>query len=145
MLRRLAHLTVRRRVLVLVLTAVGFVLAGAIGGGVADQLSSGGFDDPASESSRAEAALDDAFDTGAPNIVLLVTADAGTTVDDPTLAASATALVEELQAEPDMGQVASYWTLGKPAPLRSSDDAEESSALIAARIEGDQDLSLIHI
>ncbi len=136
MLRRLAHLTVRRRALVLVLTAVAFVLAGAIGGGVAEHLSSGGFDDPASESARAQAALDDTFDTGAPNLILLVTADAGTDVDDPTLSASATELVAELEAQPDIGQVASYWTLGRPPPLRSESG---DSAIVAARIDGDQD------
>ncbi|HEX7134144.1 MAG TPA: hypothetical protein VF228_16325, partial [Iamia sp.] len=116
MLSRLAHLTVRRRVLVLVLAVVGFVLAGAIGGGVAEHLSSGGFDDPASESSRAEEALEDTFGTGAPNILLLVTADEGTDVDSLALAASAEEVVAELAAQPDIDEVASYWTLGRPPP-----------------------------
>ncbi|QYG91536.1 MMPL family transporter [Iamia sp. SCSIO 61187] len=135
MLTRLAHLTVRRRVLVLVLATVGFALAGAVGGGVAEHLSSGGFDDPASESSRAEDALADTFGTGAPNVLLLVTADDGTDVDAPALAASAEALVAELEAQPDIDEVASYWTLGRPPPLRS---AEGDSAIVVARIEGDQ-------
>ncbi|HEU5153040.1 MAG TPA: MMPL family transporter [Iamia sp.] len=135
MLSRLAHLTVRRRVLVLVLATVGFMLAGAVGGGVAEHLSSGGFDDPASESSRAEEALEDTFGTGAPNVLLLVTAADGTDVDDPRLAASAEELVADLEAQPDIGEVASYWTLGRPPPLRSADGDE---AIIVARIEGDQ-------
>jgi RND superfamily putative drug exporter len=135
MLSRLAHLTVRRRVLVLVLAVVGFALAGAIGGGVAEHLSSGGFDDPSSESSRAEDALEDTFGTGAPNILLLVTADEGTDVDSPALAASAEAVVAELDAQPDIDEVASYWTLGRPPPLRSADG---DSAIIVARIQGDQ-------
>ncbi len=135
MLSRLAHLTVRRRVLVLVLATVGFVLAGAIGGGVAEHLSSGGFDDPASESSQAEDALEDTFGTGAPNVLLLVTAAEGTDVDGPAVTASAEALVAELEAQPDIAEVASYWTLGRPPPLRSADGTE---AIIVARIEGDQ-------
>ena len=53
MLSRFAHLTIRRRRLILVLAVVGFAMAGALGGGVAKHLSSGGFDDPSSESSQA--------------------------------------------------------------------------------------------
>ncbi|HYI60679.1 MAG TPA: MMPL family transporter [Acidimicrobiales bacterium] len=136
MLTRLAHLSVRRRVLILVLAAVAFVAAGAVGGGVADHLSAGGFDDPSSESSRAEDVLAERFGTGSPNLVLLVTAEEGTTVDDATVAASAQALTDQLAAEPDVDDVASYWSLGRPPPLRSE---AADSALVVARIEGDQD------
>ncbi|HXH55717.1 MMPL family transporter [Iamia sp.] len=139
MLTRLAHLSVTRRRLVLVLAGVAFVLAGAVGGGVAEQLSAGGFDDPSSESSRAEAALAEEFDTGSPNIVFLVTATDGLTVDDPSVAGAAEALTARIEAEGDIDDVASYWSLGRPPPLRSVDGAPESSALIVARIVGDQD------
>ena len=136
---RLAELPVRRRRLILVLAAVAFAVAGAIGGGVAEHLSSGGFDDPSSESARAAAYLADEIDAGSPNLVLLVTADDGLTVDDPAVEAAATEVADRLAAEPDVDDVASYWSLGRPAPLRSTDDADHSSALIVARIAGDQD------
>lgn len=138
-MKRLAHLAVRRRRIILVLAALGFVLAGAVGGGVVQYLSSGGFDDPDAEGSLAERELIDIFDTGTPNMILLVSADGGLSVDDPLVEASATDLVERLAAEPDVDDVGSYWTMGKPAPLRAGDDAEHSSALIVARIAGDQD------
>ena len=135
MLSRLAHLTVRRRVLILALAAVAFAGAGAVGGGVAQHLSSGGFDVPSSESSRAERALAERFGTGAPNVLLLVTADPGRDVDDPRLAAAAERVTARLAAQPDLADVASYWSLGRPAPLRSADARE---AIIVARIQGDQ-------
>ena len=138
-MKRLAHLAVRRRRIILVLAALGFVLAGAVGGGVVQHLSSGGFDDPDAEGSRAQQELLDTFNTGTPNVILLVTADDGLTVDDPRVEASATELTAALAAEPDMDDVASYWTLGNAPPLRSGDEAERSSALVVARIAGDQD------
>jgi RND superfamily putative drug exporter len=134
-LARLAQLTIRRRRLILVLAAVAFAAAGALGGGVAKHLSSGGFDDPSSESSQAKDILEEHFGTGSPNLVLLVTADSGT-VDSPTLAAAGQDLTQRLAAEPGVTDVASYWSLGSPPPLRSNDAKE---ALVVARVEGDQD------
>jgi RND superfamily putative drug exporter len=134
-LSRLATLTIRRRRRILVLAVIAFAAAGAIGGGVAEHLSSGGFDDPKSESSQAQDLLEEHFATGSPNLVLLVTADEGT-VDDATLARSGQQLTERLAAEPGVADVASYWSLGSPPPLRSSDSTQ---ALVVARIEGTQD------
>ena len=139
MLTRLAHLSVRRRRLILVLAALGFVVAGAVGGGVAEHLSAGGFDDPSAEASQAEEVLSDELGTGSPNLVLLVTADDGGSVDDAEVAASAGEVEARLAAEPDVADVASYWSLGRPAPLRSGPEAEQESALVVARIVGDQD------
>ena len=78
MLERLGRFTVRRRRAVLAVTALALVVAAAVGGGVASRLSSGGFTDPGSQSSRAERALRTVFHTGEPNVVLLVTARHGT-------------------------------------------------------------------
>lgn len=133
MLAALARVAIARRRLVLVLAVVAFALAGAVGGGVAAELHSGGFEDPDSESARADAALEDVFGAGVPNVVLLVRATEGT-VDD--LAEVGTALGEELAAEPDVTEVISYWTLGGAPPLRSADRTE---ALVLARIDGDDD------
>src|SRR5450759_5287195 len=72
---------VRRHRLVLALTTGALIVAGVVGGSVFAKLSSGGFEDPASASTRGYAALDKTFHTAAPSVVLLVTAPAG--VDDP--------------------------------------------------------------
>jgi RND superfamily putative drug exporter len=135
MLTRLGRLTVQRRKLVLVAAVVLFALAGSFGGSVADHLSSGGFEDPSSESYAADRALLDTLDAGTPNLVLLVTAPGGS-VDDPAVVAAGTALTERLAAEDHVSGAVSYWTLGNALPLRS---AGGNRALVLARIDGSQD------
>jgi RND superfamily putative drug exporter len=135
MLQRIGRFVIRRRKLVLVGAALAFVLSGAYGGPVSEHLSSGGFDDPASESFKADEALLDAFGTATPNLLLLVTAPDGD-VDAPEVAAAGQALTEELAGEADLANVVSYWSLGSPPPLRSD---EGDRALVLARIEGSED------
>ena len=77
MFQRLAQLLVRRPKRVLVAAAVAFLLAGAFGGGVADDLSRGGFEDPGSESYEASELLKEQFGQADPNVVLLLTAPEG--------------------------------------------------------------------
>ncbi|MER6096998.1 MMPL family transporter [Streptomyces sp. NPDC001728] len=113
----------------LVLTALA-VLAG---GGVADRMGSGGWEDPTAESTYAIEALEQRFPGSQPNLLLLV--DAGPAgVDDPTVAAEARRLTERLDAEPGIEGVGSYWSTGSPA-LRSEDGRQ---AVIAARIAGEE-------
>ncbi|MFJ8658814.1 MMPL family transporter [Streptomyces sp. NPDC093795] len=113
----------------LVLTALA-VLAG---GGVAERMGSGGWEDPAAESTYATEALERRFPGSQPNLLLLV--DAGPAgVDAPAAAAEARALAERLDAEPGVDGVGSYWSTGSPA-LRSEDGRQ---AVIAARIAGEE-------
>src|SRR5712691_4504437 len=98
MLERLGRFTVRRRRWILVATLGALVFAGAFGGKVADHLSTGGFDDPSSESSRAADALNQQFHTGNANFVLLVHARGGS-VDDPAVARQGLALTRRLAGE----------------------------------------------
>src|SRR3954451_5542220 len=77
MFTRLGRFTVRRRTGVLVGTVLVLVLAGFLGSGVFSKLSGGGFDNPSSDSTRAERALEDTFDSGSPNYILLVEANDG--------------------------------------------------------------------
>ena len=81
LLTRLARLSVRRRRWVLALTALLLAVAGYLGGGVAEELSPGGFDDPSSESTVAARLLEEQFGSGAQNLVLLVEATGG--VEEP--------------------------------------------------------------
>jgi RND superfamily putative drug exporter len=135
-LARLAGVTVRRRRRVLFVALLAFVASGAIGGGVADQLSSGGFDDPDAESTVVENVLLEEFDSGTPNVLLLVEARSGD-VDDPAVAEAGVALAEELAAEQfdglSMTQVLSYWALPAGNPLASDDGRQ---ALVLARYPG---------
>jgi putative drug exporter of the RND superfamily len=134
-LARLGRFSVRHRKAVLVGTAVFFVLAAALGSGVASKLSSGGFDDPASESSRARDEIEREFGDQDPDLVLLVTARRGS-VDDPDVVAAGNSLTTELAGERGVSRAISYWNLGSPPPLRSTDGRQ---ALVVAALRGDDE------
>ena len=127
---RIGRFAVRRRRLVLVLAAVGVVVAGAVGGGVVARLSSGGFDDPGSDSSTAQRLLADQFDAAPADVVLIVGATDGSDVDSPATAAAGQALSATLAAEDGVRDVTSYWSVRAPS-LRSTDG---TLALVQARL-----------
>ncbi len=134
-MERLGRFAVRRRRWILLSALAGIVAAGVFGGNVATHLSNGGFNDPSSQSSRAASTLNQVFHTGNPNLVLLVTARAGS-VDAPAVASEGMALTRRLAAEAGVADVASYWSLGHAPALRSTNG---SQALILARITGSDD------
>jgi putative drug exporter of the RND superfamily len=134
MLERIGRFVVRRRWVVLIGTGLFMAAAGFFGGGVAQELSNGGFQDPDSESTLAAQSLQEVFDTGEPNLLLLVTAKAG--VDDPSVSRAGLELTSELAREDGLTDVVSYWSLLNAPPLRSSDGLQ---ALVLARIVGDED------
>ncbi len=162
MFTRLGHFTVRRKRLVLFLSALVFGLSVVAGGGVFDRLAGGGFADPKAESTQAMERLDDLFDAGPPNIVLLITAtgdgrsvdtaagdsatgDSATensatqnsaTVDSATVAEAAREVEAVLADQALADDVVSYWSLGAVAPLRSDDSTQ---ALVLGRFTGDED------
>src|SRR5947209_13852989 len=134
MVTGLARFAVRRRRLVLVATLLFVALSIGFGTGVVKRLSGGGFNDPRSQSSRAERALATQFHTGMPNFTLLVKADAN--VDSPAVARAGEALTRRLSDQPGVGNVISYWTAGHPQTLRSTNGNE---ALILVRLLGSDD------
>jgi len=135
MLTRLGHTIVRRRRLVLICALIATAAAGAIGGGVASHLSSGGFQDPSAESTKAANLLEHQFHAADPNFVLLVTAKAGN-VNGAAVRQEGLALTEQLSHEPTIDAASSYWSLDDAPPLKSKDGTE---ALILAHITGSDD------
>ncbi|MGW1775347.1 MMPL family transporter [Streptomyces sp. NPDC002104] len=139
---RWTGLVTTRPRLSLLLALVVTALAVFAGGGVADRLGSGGWEDPAARSTYATKALEREFPGSQPNLLLLVdvgtAAAAGTAgtaaVDDPAVAAEAERLTARLAAEQGVTGVGSYWRTGLPT-LRSQDGRQ---ALIAARVPGDE-------
>ncbi|MFD1149648.1 MMPL family transporter [Saccharothrix hoggarensis] len=125
----LGRFAVRRRRLVLVAAAIVAVAAAVVGSGTLSALSLSRFEAPGTESLRAAEVLAEDFDTGNPNLTLLVTARGGD-VDDPATAARGRALAAELA--PDVRQVESYWDRRSPA-LRSEDGGQ---ALVLAWVPG---------
>jgi RND superfamily putative drug exporter len=131
--RRLSRFVVVRRVWVLVATGILAVLCVVIGADVAEQLSLGGTENPASESVVVEDDLGEAFvQARQPDFVLVVTARDGS-VDDAGVVAAAEDLEAELAADPDVALAQSYWSLDAP-PLKSTDGTQ---ALVLAALAGD--------
>ncbi|WP_432070562.1 MMPL family transporter [Streptomyces sp. AA1529] len=130
MFERMAELAIRRSRLVLTVAAVVVALMGALGAGAFGKLLTGGFDDPASQSSRARDVIEREFG-GETNLVLLVRAADGR-VDDPAAERTGRSLVSDLKAAQELGKVVSYWDTGSAA-LRSDDGRE---ALVLARVKG---------
>src|SRR6187455_2493799 len=97
-MRRWGHLMARRRWVVLVLGLVAIVTAGGWGLGVFGSLSAGGFEDPDSESARAEGLITDAFGPTEADLLVLYAADDGRPVADPAVRHAVTSTVESLPA-----------------------------------------------
>jgi len=133
-MRRLARIVIHGRWWIIA-AAIGFlVVSAALGAGVKDKLSAGGFENPDSESTHAGEALVARFPSaGEPDFVILVTSKSGD-VDDAATTSAGTALTERLARQPEVIQAGSYWTLGKPPPLKGTAGGD---ALIIGVLRGD--------
>ncbi|MFE4966435.1 MMPL family transporter [Streptomyces sp. NPDC056660] len=131
MFERIAELAIRRARLVLIVAVVATALMGALGSGAFTKLLGGGFDDPASQSTRARDLIDKKFG-GETNLVLLVRAGDGR-VDTPSAEQNGKALVANLKKEKTLANVVSYWDT-RSAQLLSKDGRE---AMVLAHVKGD--------
>ncbi|MGA5121929.1 MMPL family transporter [Streptomyces pseudogriseolus] len=132
MFERIADLAIRRARLVLVVAVVAVALMGAVGAGAFGQLKGGGYDDPASPSTKAGQAIEEKFG-GETNLVFLVSAP-GSRLDAPDAERAGRALVADLRDDPHLENVVAYWDAKQPA-LRSEDGRE---ALVLAHVKGDE-------
>jgi RND superfamily putative drug exporter len=130
MFYKLGQVIVIRARLVLTLGLVVLAASAVLGVGVFGRLLGGGFDNPASASSRATALLNQKFG-GEPDMIFLVHARTGT-VSSPAVAAAGTALAARLAADPRLKGVTSYWATSSPG-LRSKDSTD---GLILTRVVG---------
>ncbi|MEV6594778.1 MMPL family transporter [Streptomyces acidicola] len=131
MFERMAELAIRRSRLVLVVAVLAVALMGVAGAGAFDKLKGGGFDDPASPSTRAAKVIDEKFG-GETNLVLLVRSPDGR-IDAPASRESGRDLVADLKKDKRLGNVVSYWETNSP-DLRSKDGRE---AMVLAHVRGD--------
>ncbi|WP_024805018.1 MMPL family transporter [Nocardia sp. BMG51109] len=134
MLTRTATLALRIPRTILWGAVLILVLSGVFGSSAAAHLRAGGFTPADTESARATDLLADRFHGGAPNLVLLMTADGG--VDGPAARTAGATLTGALHTDPNVTAVQSYWSVPPDlAPgLRSAD---RHHAIIAARVAGD--------
>jgi RND superfamily putative drug exporter len=103
---------------ILIVGLLAAIAAGAVGFTVFGKLKAEGFSDPAAESSKVTAVIDDKFG-GQVDVVAMVTAKSGT-VDDAAVRAPATTLAEDIANDPAVDEAISYWGTKAP-PLRSED------------------------
>ncbi len=139
MFDRLGHLVYRRRRLVLALTGLFVAVAVGWGTGVFGSLSDGGFEDPASESSRAAAAIDEQFGHVASDVVVVYQAPEGSgmTVEDAAFEQSVQDAVGSLPRA-DVTAVSSYWTSGG-APRFVSADGQ--TTFVTLTLAGDDEVA----
>ncbi len=121
MFERIAELAIRRARLVLVVAVVAVALMGAVGRKRVRPVEGGGYDDPASPSTKANQAIEAKFG-GETNLVFLVRAP-GSRLDAPDAERAGRALVADLRDDPNLENVVAYWDAKQPA-LRSEDGRE---------------------
>ncbi|WP_328850368.1 MMPL family transporter [Micromonospora globbae] len=105
------------------------------GAGVFGQLTGGGFDDPASESSRAYARITDELGPQGADLIVLWSSDTAT-ADQPAFRDPVTATVSRLRERPEVTSVTTWYDNGAPALLAT--DRRATYALVRLR-GGDED------
>ena len=134
MLTRIAALAIRAPKRVLIATGLLLVLGGIFGAPVASHLLTGGFTDPAADSTRATNIIDAHFHGGQANLVFLVSAPGG--ADSQAATTTGRTIQGALAKKTDwVGFAQSYWTVPKAqaAGLRSKDG---KYGLVVAHIKG---------
>lgn len=115
----LGNLAVHRARWVLAIALIVMATAGVIGPGVISQLQSQGYTDPNAASTRVADLLEQEFGAETPFLTLIIDSDAA--VDSPAVVSRAEQLLAQVQAEPEVDRVVSYWTSGGLSALRSDD------------------------
>lgn len=99
---------------------IALVLLSLVGGLQAfGNLKGGGYNDPNSESQKVTELLKSEFNQNDPEIVLV--ADMGRSVEDPQSATNSDLITEALLDTDGVQTVSSYYSLGRPATLKSTD------------------------
>ena len=110
----------RRSKSVLAFFVVGIIVAGFFGFQAFSRFDSGGYTDPNSDSSQAQEILLEEFDVKQPSLVFAV-GSKDKSIDDLSVAKSATELEQELKNEGAVEEVFSYWSAGQAPFLKSED------------------------
>ncbi|MGX7823773.1 MMPL family transporter [Actinokineospora sp. 24-640] len=120
----------RRRWAVLIAVLVLTVTGGLWGLGVFDKLTQGGYEDPGSQSAQVSQIMQDTMGKRPTDIVVVYTAPAGTTVDDPEVAAKVTQALDALPAE-RVAQRLDYWSTQQPGMASQGKDLALATITLA--------------
>src|SRR2546429_6727370 len=127
MLARLGRMIYRTRWLFLFLALLIVAGAAIFGTGLFGALKSGGFNDPASESSRAQALLDAKLGGSTADIIILMS-NTSIKATDATFVDAATQLLTKLKARQEVASVTSYYSTHSASLL--SRDGHETFAVV---------------
>ncbi len=119
MFEKLGHTLVRRRKGVLALFIVIILGAGASSSLLFTRLDSGGYNDPNSQSAKADAYLTSTFHVKDPAIALVV--QSTNSVSDALTVADASALEKAVASESGVTKTLSFWSAGGASALKSID------------------------
>ena len=134
MLARFGGMIYRTRWLVLGLALLVVAGAAVFGTGLFSSLKSGGFNDPASESSRAEALLDTKLGGASADVVILMSNNS-LKATDATFMDAATQLLSKLKARPEVASVTSYYSTHSASLL--SRDGHETFAVVQLKAKNE--------
>jgi RND superfamily putative drug exporter len=127
MLAALGRLLYRARWIALPLSLAVVLGAALYGFGVFGTLTSGGFEDPNSQSAHARALLDQQLGGSTADIIILMRSDT-LSAADPAFASAATQLLDTLQSQSTVASVTSYYSTQSPRLL--SRDGHETFAAV---------------
>ncbi|ORW08975.1 MMPL family transporter [Mycobacterium kyorinense] len=133
MLQRTARLALAAPAKILAVAVLLLLAAGIFGIPVAKSLAAGGFQDPASESSRAIRLLTDKFGQSDQKMLVVVTAPAGAASEQARQVG--TDIVEQLKQSSLVFNVTSPWT-SPPAAAAGLVSTDRKSGLIVANLKG---------
>ena len=118
MFARLGHLAVRRKMLVVIASAVIVGIAAGLGSLVFARLSSGGYSDPGSDSAKVFTYLHDTLGVKDPGVVLIVD---GGNASIHEISSTALTIEGEVKKESGVDRTLSYWSAGNAPQLASKD------------------------
>lgn len=140
MLSALARMATTRARLMLVLALLIVLGAGAYGSSATSRLSSGGFTDPSSPSTKADAILTQRFHQGDPNLVFLVEGPAGAGAARGPARSVGLDLARRLGHQPYVTGVQSYWTV-PPVERAGFLSNDGRYALVTAQVLGNDNVA----
>ena len=138
MLSRLARFATAHSRQVLLAALLIVLAAAAYGSSALSHLSSGGFTDASSPSTKADAFLSQRFHQGAPNLVFLVQSPSG--ANSPEARSVGTSLAQGLARQPDVSGVVSYWSV-PPTARAGFVSTDGRSALVTAHVLGNDNVT----
>lgn len=122
MFKHLATATSRHPRIVLAISAVFVIVAGVVGSFVIPRMAGGGYGDPNSQSAIAAELLTNEFDAPMPHLSIAIgKLGMSGAADSADVTSKVDSIIANFKSVEGVSKVDSYWSLGRPAQMRSTD------------------------